>query len=119
MKTGSETGLYRKVLENVTGAKWRRNILGRSGPREDNLEVSCNFQHILFHGRNLCMQCAYLCVVNQSKCMQPRFFFFFFFLLYRGANQVIEVTNRRFLGQKCNQESLVCKGTFARGTELF
>ena len=34
LKTGSETGLYRKVLENVTGAKWQRNILGRSDPWE-------------------------------------------------------------------------------------
>ena len=34
LKTGSETGLYRKVLGNVASAKWRRNILGCSDPRE-------------------------------------------------------------------------------------
>ena len=34
--TGSETGVYHKVLRNVTSAKWRRNILGCSDPWEGN-----------------------------------------------------------------------------------
>ena len=34
LKTGSETGLYRKVLGNVASAKWRRNILGCTDPWE-------------------------------------------------------------------------------------
>ena len=40
LKTGSATGLYRKVFENVTGAKWRRNILGRSNPWEGDQTYS-------------------------------------------------------------------------------